>query len=190
MSRRVEPDRDISLQGHYAGVVTRIAAFGLDVLLAMTLFTLGGGVVEYVTTSLIGRKISLSNAPVISIVVLTLWLLIYFAYPLAVGGRTPGMAFVGLEVVTKEGRPVDGKAAVLRTVFLPLSFIFLGLGIVMILVNRDRRALHDLIAGTAVVYSWNARAARLRFLAKRATEEPALGGIVDVASRDAPSTSR
>ena len=37
----------------------------------------------------------------------------------------------------------------------------------MILVNRQRRALHDLIAGTAVVYSWNARAARLRFLAKR-----------------------
>ena len=28
--------------------------------------------------------------------------------------------------------------------------------------DRRRRALHDLIAGTAVIYSWGARAARLR----------------------------
>jgi uncharacterized RDD family membrane protein YckC len=171
VSRRIEPDRDISLQGHYAGIVTRVAAFGIDVVVAMTLFTLGGGVLEYVSSSLVGRRVSLSNAPILSVVLLTLWLLIYFAYPLAVGGRTLGMAFVGLEVVTKEGRAVSGKAAVLRTVFLPLSIIFLGIGILMILLNRDRRALHDLVAGTAVVYSWNARAARLRFLAKRTTDE-------------------
>ncbi len=171
MSRRIEPDRDISLQGHYAGIITRVAAFGIDVVVAMTLFTLGGAVLEYVTTSLIGRRVSLSNAPVLSIILLALWLLIYFAYPVAVGGRTLGMAFVGLEVVTKEGRPATGKHAVLRTLFMPLSIVFLGIGILMILLNRDRRALHDLIGGTAVVYSWNARAARLRFLAKRSTDE-------------------
>ena len=37
-----------------------------------------------------------------------------------------------------------------------------------ILVQRERRALHDLIAGTAVVHAWDARAARLRFLAREA----------------------
>ena len=171
MSRRIEPDRDISLQGHYAGIVTRVAAFGIDVVVAMTLFTLGGAVIEYVLSSLIGRRISLSSAPILSGILLVLWLLVYFAYPVAVGGRTLGMAFVGLEVVSKDGRQASGKSAVLRTIFMPLSIIFLGIGIIMILVNRDRRALHDLIAGTSVVYSWNARAARLRFLAKRSTEE-------------------
>ena len=171
MSRGIEPDRDISLQGHYAGIVTRVAAFGIDVVVAMTLFTLGGAVLEYVTTSLIGRRVSLSNAPVLSVILLALWLLIYFAYPVAVGGRTLGMAFVGLEVVAKDGRQATGKNAVVRTVFMPLSIVFLGIGILMILLNRDRRALHDLIGGTAVVYSWNARAARLRFLAKRGTDE-------------------
>jgi hypothetical protein len=30
------------------------------------------------------------------------------------------------------------------------------------------RAPHDLIAGTAVIYAWDARAARLRFLARQA----------------------
>ena len=34
--------------------------------------------------------------------------------------------------------------------------------------QREHRALHDLIAGTAVVYAWDARAARLRFLAREA----------------------
>ena len=28
--------------------------------------------------------------------------------------------------------------------------------------------MHDLIAGTAVIYAWDARAARLRFLARQA----------------------
>jgi len=172
VSVHVEPDRDVSLQGHYAGVVTRLAAFGTDVLAATTLFALGGSVGEYLLSSLLGDEVSLSNAPVASGVVLAAWLLVYFAYPIAVGGRTLGMAIVGLEVVAKDGGRVDARHAVLRTLCLPLSLIFLGIGIVMILVNRQRRALHDLIAGTAVVYSWNARAAHLRFLSKRGADSP------------------
>jgi len=99
----------------------------------------------------------------------------YFAYPIAVGGRTLGMSFVGLEVVTKTGGDVDMRHAVIRTIFLPISLVVAGIGILIILVNRDRRALHDLMAGTAVVYSWNARAARLRLLAKRSVEDPTSG---------------
>jgi uncharacterized RDD family membrane protein YckC len=167
---RLTPDRDISLQGHYAGVVTRLAAFGIDVLVATTLFTLGGSVVEYLVSSLLGKDVSLSDAPVVSIVALTVWLLVYFAYPVAVGGRTLGMAVVGLEVVSKDGGDVDAKHAVLRTLCLPVSLILLAIGVLMVLVRRDRRALHDLIAGTAVVYSWDARAARLRFLAGRSPQ--------------------
>jgi hypothetical protein len=35
--------------------------------------------------------------------------------------------------------------------------------------GRRRRALHDVIAGTVVIYSWDARAARLRFLSRSST---------------------
>jgi uncharacterized RDD family membrane protein YckC len=172
MNVRVEPDRDVSLQGHYAGIVTRLAAFAIDVLVVTTLYTVGGNVIEYLLSSLLGKDVSFSDAPVLSVVALAAWLLIYFAYPIAVGGRTLGMAIVGLEVVAKDGRPVGARRAVVRTLFLPLSLILLGIGILIILVNRQRRALHDLIAGTAVVYSWDARAARLRFLAKRTPDSP------------------
>jgi uncharacterized RDD family membrane protein YckC len=55
-----------------------------------------------------------------------------------------------------------------RSLVFPLSFLLLGLGFLGILVQRERRALHDLIAGTAVIYAWDARAARLRFLAREA----------------------
>ena len=54
-----------------------------------------------------------------------------------------------------------GKAA-LRTLVFPLSFLLLGIGFLIGLVRRDRRELHDLIADTAVVYSWDANTARLR----------------------------
>jgi uncharacterized RDD family membrane protein YckC len=64
-------------------------------------------------------------------------------------------------------RDVVFPRAVVRTLALPLSFLFLGLGFVGILMGNRRRALHDVIAGTAVIYSWDARAARLRFLSKR-----------------------
>jgi uncharacterized RDD family membrane protein YckC len=162
-------ERDLDLQGHYAGIATRLAAFAIDVAVALTLFTIGGRVTEYVWSSLLGGPKLLSDAPVLSAMVLAVWLLVYFAYPLAVGGRTLGMAVVGLQVVTKDGGDISGKHALLRTLFLPLSVAFVGIGVLIVLVNRDRRALHDLIAGTSVVYSWNARAARLRFLAKRTT---------------------
>jgi len=171
MTVRVEPDRDISLQGHYAGIVTRLGAFGIDVAVAITLWALAGRVIEYVVSSLRGSEFSLRDHSIISIVLLVLWWLVYFAYPIAVGGRTLGMSFVGLEVVTKAGGHVDARHAFIRTIFLPLSIAFAGLGILIILINRDRRGFHDLVAGTAVVYSWNARAARLRFLAKRSVDE-------------------
>jgi len=172
MTVHIEPDRDVSLQGHYAGIATRLAAFLIDVLVAATLFTIGGRIVEYVLSALLGRTVLLSNAPVLSAVVVPLWFLLYFAYPVAISGKTTGMALVGLEVVTKDGRDVDGRRALIRTIFLPLSVAFVGIGALIIVLNRERRALHDLIAGTAVVYSWNARAARLRLLAKRTTTQP------------------
>ena len=40
----------------------------------------------------------------------------------------------------------------MRVLALPLSVIPLGAGLVLILFDRRRRALHDLLVGTVVVY--------------------------------------
>ena len=76
------------------------------------------------------------------------------------------MALFGVRVVRDDGFDVDGRRAIVRTLAFPLSFLVFGLGFLGILLGGRRRTLHDVIAGTAVVYSWDARAARLRFLSR------------------------
>jgi uncharacterized RDD family membrane protein YckC len=155
------------LEGHYAGIVTRFAAFVVDVLTIVILFALGGHVVEYILTILLRERVELSEAPIASKVALAVWVFFYLAYPLAASGRTFGMAALGVRAVRADGGDLSASHAVLRVLALPLSFLLLGFGFLLIVLRRDRRALHDLIAGSAVVYSWDARAARLRFLARR-----------------------
>ncbi len=99
------------------------------------------------------------------------WLFLYYAYPWSISGKTLGMAVLGIRVVRKDGSAATARNGTLRAVALPLSFATLGLGFVPIITGRHRRALHDVIAGTAVVYSWDARAARLRFLARHQPTE-------------------
>jgi uncharacterized RDD family membrane protein YckC len=155
------------LEGHYAGAVTRFAAFVLDIVAIATLFTLFGRVVEFVVSVLSDDPIDVARGTLGSRIALVVWAFVYFAHPLAVAGRTFGMAVAGIRVVRADGSDIDGWHAVLRVLALPLSFLLFGLGLILILLRRDRRALHDLIASTAVVYAWDARAARLRFLLKR-----------------------
>jgi uncharacterized RDD family membrane protein YckC len=155
------------LEGHYAGAVTRFAAFVIDIVVIATLFSLFGHVVEFVVSVLSDDRIEVARGTLGSRIALGVWAFVYFAHPLAVSGRTFGMAVAGIRVVRTDGSDINGWHAVLRVLALPLSFLLFGLGLLLILLRRDRRALHDLIASTAVVYAWDARAARLRFLLKR-----------------------
>ncbi len=156
-------------QGHYAGAVTRLVAFAADVGISWGLFTLGAAAFAFTVQLVSGTKVALTNHQVVSLVALVVWEFIYFAYQWTLSGKTIGMALLGIQVVATDGSPIGVRQAVLRTITLPLSFLLLGLGFLGILTNRDRHALHDRLASTAVVYSWDARAARLRWLAKQDT---------------------
>ena len=166
MSRYVAPDRDLGLQGHYAGICTRFAAFVFDVLTIVFVYDLFARGTEYLVSTLSDEQFRLSDAPIAAWSLLAAWAIFYCSYPVAAGGRTLGMAVTGLRVVRPDGTPVGGRQAVVRVLALPLSFLTLGIGFLLILLRQDRRALQDLIGGTAVVYGWDARAARLRFLAR------------------------
>jgi uncharacterized RDD family membrane protein YckC len=160
-------ERDVGLQGTYAGIVTRFGSFVIDIVTLTVLYALAGQVVEWVLSVLRGDRFAFADARPASLIILLAWILLYTAYPLAVAGRTFGMAVVGVRATRKDGSDLDGWHALIRVLVFPFSFLLLGFGFLLILLNRDRRALHDLVAGTTVVYAWNARAARLRFLAKR-----------------------
>jgi uncharacterized RDD family membrane protein YckC len=154
-----------NLQGHYAGAVSRFAAYALDVGVSTGLFLLALNATSFAFSIITGRTIAWNEGSLRLSIVFVAWLFSYFAYSWAAFGRTVGMALLGIRVVRCDGADLRPRQAVVRTVVFPLSFLFFGLGFAGILVQRDRRALHDLIAGTVVVYAWDARAARLRFLA-------------------------
>ena len=67
------------------------------------------------------------------------------------------MAVAGLAVVSRDGETAGAASALVRALVLPFSIAFLGLGLVGLFVGRERRALHDVVAGTAVVYDWGER---------------------------------
>jgi len=156
----------VGRQGHYAGAVSRLAAFAADVGASWGLFTAGAALVSLASELITGRSVTVTHHQILAIVVLAFWEFFYFTYPWAVSGKTPGMALFGLQVVTARGAPITPRQAALRTLTLSLSFLTVGLGFLGILFQRERRALHDLIVDTAVVYAWDARAARLRWLSR------------------------
>jgi uncharacterized RDD family membrane protein YckC len=166
VTRFAAPARDLELQGHYAGAVTRLVAYMVDAVTLSLLFAVGATVFEFLVADVLGIDFDVADSPVAATVALAVWSFLYFAVPLAASGRTFGSATLGLRVVRADGRELDPRHAVIRVLAFPLSFLLFGLGFLLILVQRERRALHDLIADTAVVYAWDARAARLRLLAR------------------------
>jgi len=154
------------LQGKCAGFASRFAAFAVDVGVSLGVFMLALAAISFAARVLTGKDITWNRDDVWVILAYAVWAFIYFAHSWAASGRTVGMALLGVRVVRDDGTDASGRQAVVRTLALPLSFLLLGLGFLGILLGGQRRALHDVIAGTAVIYSWDARAARLRFLSR------------------------
>ena len=155
-----------SLQGKYAGFASRFAAFAADAGISLSVYMLALAAISWAARVLTGTDIAWNKGDIWVIIAYAVWAFIYFAHSWAASGRTAGMALFGVRVVRDDGTGASGRRAVVRTLALPLSFLFLGLGFAGILLGGRRRALHDVIAGTAVIYSWDARAARLRFLSR------------------------
>jgi hypothetical protein len=91
-------------------------------------------------------------------VIFAAWELAYFGFSWATNGRTLGMALFGIRVARTDGAVLEPRHATVRALVFPFSFLFCGLGFLGILGQREHRALHDLAAGSAVVYAWTVRA--------------------------------
>ena len=154
------------LRGHYAGFASRFIAFVFDCVLSIAVFEIALAAISFAASVLTGTSIHWSRADLWVVLAFFAWEFFYYAYFWTASGKTPGMQLVGVQVVGRDGSHVGTQRGLVRTLAFPLSFLLLGLGFVGILLGRDRRALHDSIAGTAVVYDWDAREARLRSLAR------------------------
>jgi len=160
------PVAQLGFQGHFAGAVSRFVAYAIDLAVIAGVFMLALAAISFAASVVTGHSVSWSRNDILVTIAFLAWGFIYFAYSWAASGKTFGMAVLGVRVVAADGADATARQAVVRTLAFPLSFLVFGLGFVGIVLQRDRRALHDLIAGTVVIYSWDARAARLRFLAR------------------------
>ena len=150
------------VSGHYAGAFTRLAAFLIDwfIIAAVYGMLVAGG--QWFASAFLGAELAISDDNrLVWVFGLAGWAYIYMAVGLTVSGRTPGKSVLGLRVVTRRGLPLGAGRASARVVAQPLSFLLFGLGLAGIVLGRERRALHDVIAGTAVVYDWGDRAAEM-----------------------------
>lgn len=97
-----------------------------------------------------------------------LWVVFAFYYVVhgwARRGGTPGLRLWGLRLLDYRQRlPIGYPRALLRLAALLVTVLTLGLGYLLIPFRRDRKALHDLLAGTLVTH----RAAPLGRTASRA----------------------
>lgn len=130
-----------------AGFWIRVAAALVDlVLLGVVQFSLG----------LVGGRVwgrDVDALPVFQTLIGLFTLLFSCLYATVLhstGGQTIGKLLVGVRVLGVEGEPLPPGAALLRWFGYFASFATLGAGFAMAGLRRDKRALHDLIAGSRV----------------------------------------
>jgi uncharacterized RDD family membrane protein YckC len=80
---------------------------------------------------------------------------IFFLYDVLMNGRfgaTIGKMAIGARIVLCDGSPISYRRAAWRWVAARVSDFFFGAGYLLIALRADKRALHDLLAGTRVIY--------------------------------------
>jgi uncharacterized RDD family membrane protein YckC len=153
------PGQRLSVSGHYAGPVSRCLAAALDVALVTATWTLALAAGDYLLST-----VGLGPPDVSgwwSVVGICLWGFAYVWAFVAVVGRTPGKALLGLRVVRADGSFVPVGRSFVRALLWWFSVFIAWLAVVPVVLGWRHRAVHDVLAGTAVVHDWGDRPAEL-----------------------------
>jgi uncharacterized RDD family membrane protein YckC len=135
----------------YAGVATRAVALALDAAFAHVIVFAGGAILALVGSLVADLRL---DTPA-RLLAAAAWLAVvctYFVVFWSTAGQTPGMRLMGLRVLTGDGTHPGVTRSVVRVIGLGLAIVPLFLGFVPVLLDERRRGLHDLLAGTVVVY--------------------------------------
>jgi uncharacterized RDD family membrane protein YckC len=100
------------------------------------------------------RPLDVLDALILALAILILGVALHVIYhTVLVGGcgQTLGKMLMGVAVVRRDGAPAGYGRALLRCVGGGLCLLTLGVGRLLVLFSRDRRALSDLVAGTRPV---------------------------------------
>ncbi len=161
-----------SLQGYYAGFTSRAVAIIVDyAIISLVTAVAIGALSFFFSISSVQRFISWLNSwlpgsinvfdaltsPPFGAIFFVVFQYLYFIFFFSTTGQTVGKAIMGLRVVTTDGKRMGVRRSFIRTLGYTISLAPLGLGFIWVLGEDRRRAWHDKIAHTFVLYVWDAR---------------------------------
>lgn len=127
----------------------RLLALAYDLLPQLALWFVGSAVLLFARGGVPVAPGSLAAAAELVL----LWVVsgLYAVLSWRFGGQTLGMRPWRLRVVRADGGVPDWRQASLRYLAATLSLALFGLGFLAAALDRDRRAWHDRLSGTALV---------------------------------------
>jgi uncharacterized RDD family membrane protein YckC len=140
-------------QGHEAGIVSRLIAAGLDLVVVTFLLLAAYGTWSIGVFVLDTRSFSFPRpSPLLIMVAYLIVAISYLAISWWVSGRSYGQHLLGLRVTTQRGDRLPFPRALLRS-GLCVGF---PIGLAWVVISRRNAAAHDLLLHTSVSYDWTA----------------------------------
>lgn len=148
------------LDGRAAGFVTRLFAFAIDLVVIAGIVAIGGWIAVLADNVIdefnLETRATLSS---IYVVLIPLIIALYFVMFWSLTGRTIGKWLLGLRVVSTAGRTPSIGRSMVRVLGYAISAVVFWAGYIWVLVDKNRRAWHDHMASTWVVYDYTRQAA-------------------------------
>lgn len=141
-------------QGLRAGLVTRVGANVLDLLVVVVVLVAAYGAWAAVLLLVDGSAFRFPTPTFAAFYVAGVVVFIaYLTASWATTGRTYGAHILGLRIVGRDGRRIGPLLSLARSV---LCVVF-PIGLVWCAVSRENRSLQDVILRTSVIYDWTIR---------------------------------
>jgi uncharacterized RDD family membrane protein YckC len=141
----------------YAGIVSRTVALAIDAAALTIGFAIASGVLGLILSLFTAVEVSSPGAVLGAAGLWSLVVASYFVLFWTLTGETPGMRLMALRVSNAAGDPPRFGKALLRLVGMVLAAVPFFAGYLPILFDDRRRGLHDMLAGTVVVYAPKSR---------------------------------
>jgi uncharacterized RDD family membrane protein YckC len=143
------------LQGRSAGFVTRLFAYLADFAVIAGLIAVTGWLAVLADNVIESLGINLRVDLTTIFLFFTPFLIgSYFVLFWSLTGRTVGKWFMGLKVVGRNGRPPSIGRSLLRLIGYVLSALVLWAGYWWVIIDDERKAWHDHLAKTSVIYDY------------------------------------
>jgi uncharacterized RDD family membrane protein YckC len=138
----------------FAGAVSRLVALAIDGgIVYGSLLLISAAIAALVSALSSGDQRGGTTVLALGFVAWTLIAIAYLAVFWSGAGRTPGMSFIAIRVLSEDGEPVRPGQAIRRALWLGVSAVPFLLGFAGVLFDHERRGWPDHRARTVVCYA-------------------------------------